>query len=164
MTEFNFVIFLKAIEETNLIELILEYVGRENPILKSCSRDTGNGQFLQSKVIAIDANTNEVYIADDSNHRIQVMSENGEFLRSFTHNQMKATNAICLSEKELFVTDEESYLLKFDKLGKFLKQTGSRGTTPGCFIAISGLCYEEGFVHVCDYSCQHIQIFYSNLI
>ena len=154
---------LKAIEETDLIELIPEYVGRENPILKSCSNGTGNGKFHNPRGIAIDDKVNEVYIADKSNHRIQVMSLNGEFLRSFTHDQLKSPYGICSSEKELFVTDQESYLLKFDKPGKFLKQTGSRGDTPGCFIAITGLCYEEGLVYVCDSSCQLIQIFDSNL-
>ena len=154
---------LKAIEETDLIKLIPEYVGRENPILKSCSRGTGNGMFNNPRGIAIDDKVNEVNIADKRNHRIQVMSLNGEFLRSFTHDQLKSPYGICLSEKELFVTDKESYLLKFDKSGKFLKQTGSRGNTPGCFIAITGLCYDEGLVYMCDYSCQRIQIFDSNL-
>ena len=28
----------KAIEDTDLIELIAEYVGRENPVIKRCSR------------------------------------------------------------------------------------------------------------------------------
>ena len=154
---------LKAIEETDLIELIPEYVGRENPILKSCSRGTENGMFQNPKGMAIDGKANEVYIADRSNHRIQVMSLNGEFLRSFTHNQLKSPHAICLSEKELFVTDRESYLLKFDKSEEFLKQTGSRGSTPGCFNIISGLCYEDGLVYVCDPSHQLIQIFDSNL-
>ena len=154
---------LKAIEETDLIELIPEYVGRENPILKSCSNGTGNGKFYNPRGIAIDDKVNEVYITDWGNHCIQVMSLNGEFLRSFTHDQLKSAHGICLSEKELFVTDEESYLLKFDKSGKFLKQAGSRGNTPGCFNIMSGLCYEEGLVYVCDYSYQRIQIFNSNL-
>ena len=155
---------LKAIEETDLIELIPEYVGRENPILKSCPRGTGNGNFDNPRGIAIDSKVNEVYIADNSNHCIQVMSLNGEFLRSFTHDQLKEPYGICLSEKEVFVTDWESYLLKFHKSGKFSKQTGSRGTTSGCFIEIKGLCYEEGLVYVCDFICQRIQIFDSDLI
>ena len=154
---------LKAIEETDLIELIPEYVGRENPILKSCSTGTENEEFQNPKGIAIDDKVNEVYIADFSNHRIQVLSLNGEFLRSFTHDQLKSPRGICLSEKELFVTDEESYLLKFDKSGKFLKKTGSRGNTPGCFDIIRSLCYEDGLVYVCDFTYQRIQIFDSNL-
>ena len=154
---------LEAIEETDLIELIPEYVGRENPILKSCSKGTRNGKLNNPKGIAIDGKVNEVYIANKNNHRIQVMNFKGEFLRSFTHDHLKSPHGICLSEKELFVADEEGYLLKFDKSGKFLKQTGSRGDTPGCFDVISGLCYGEELVYVCDLSYQRIQIFDSTL-
>ena len=155
--------FLKAIEEIDLIELIPEYVGRENPIIKSCSKGTENGKFNNPKRIAIDDKANEVYIADRRNQRIQVMSLNGEFLRSFTHNEMKSPYGIRLSERELFVTDQVSYLLKFDKSGKFLRQSGSRGNAPGCFNYITGMCHEAGLVYVCDFSYQRIQIFDSNL-
>ena len=154
---------LKGIEETDLIELLPEYVGRENPILKKCSRGHKNGQFMNPGGISIDRNTNEVYVVDMSNNRIQVLSINGEYLRSFTHEYLKAPYGICLSDNEVFLTDEETSLVKFHKSGKFLKKAGSRGNTPGCFMAINGLCYEEGLVYVCDNSLQLINIFDSEL-
>ena len=154
---------LKGIEETDLIELLSEYVGRGNPILKKCSRGRKNGQFMNPRGISIDRNTNEVYVVDDSNNRIQVLSINGDYLRSFTHEYLKAPHGICLSENEVFVTDQETCLLKFNKSGKFLKKAGSRGTAPGCFSDIKGLCYEEGLVYVCDPSIQRINIFDSEL-
>ena len=52
---------------------------RDNPILESCSSGTGNGMLKNPRGIAIDDKANEVYIADKSNHRIQVISLNGEF-------------------------------------------------------------------------------------
>ena len=154
---------LKGIEETDLIELLPEYVGRENPILKKCSQGHKNGQFMNPHGISIDRNTNEVYVVDVNNSRIQVMSINGDYLRSFTHEHLKASYGICLSDNEVFVTDQETFLLKFHKSGKFLKKAGSRGTTPGCFSAIKGLCYEEGLVYVCDNSIKLINIFDSEL-
>ena len=51
----------------------------------------------------------------------------------------------------------------FSLAGQFIKKTGSRGTTPGCFTGISGLCYEAELVYVCDYSVQRIQVFNLNL-
>ena len=150
---------LKAIEETDLVELIPEYVGRENPILKKCSKGTKNGEFVNPRGIVIDRNTNEVYIADRSNHRIQVLSIDGEFLRSFKHDKLNEPFGICLSKNDIFVTDQVTHLLKFNKSGKYLKQAGSRGITPGCFTTIAGLCCEEGLVYVCDFSMQQIQIF-----
>ena len=149
----------RRIEEIDIIELIPEYVGRENPILKVCSKGRKDGEFLNARGIAIDKYTNEIYIADKSNHRIQVMSLNGDFLRSFGQDHLGVVHGVCLSEVDVFVTDKEKNLLKFNKSGKYLKRTGSRGTSLGCFSNISGLCCEEGFVYVSDFSVQRIQIF-----
>ena len=102
---------MKGIEETDLIELLPEYVGRENPILKKCSQGRKNGQFMNPRGISIDRNTNEVYVVDQSNNRIQVMSINGNYLRSFTHEYLKAPYGISLSDNEVFVTDQETFYL-----------------------------------------------------
>ena len=61
----------KAIEETELIELIPEYVGRKNPVIKRCSSGRGNGEFHNPRGISIDRVTNEVFIADKNNSRIK---------------------------------------------------------------------------------------------
>ena len=154
---------LKGIEETDLIELLPEYVGRENPILKKVFRGRGNGQLMNPGGISIDRKTNEVYVVEFTNNRVQVMSINGDYLRSFTHKHLKVPYGICLSDNEVFVTDEENFLLKFHKSGKFLKNAGSSGSAPGCFIAIKSLFYDEDLVYVCDNRIQRINIFDSEL-
>ena len=50
----------KAIEESDLIELIPEYVGRENPVIKSCSKGRGNGEFRNPSGI-LKPTTNPIY-------------------------------------------------------------------------------------------------------
>ena len=155
---------LKAIEETDLIELIPEYVGRENPVIKRCSEGSGNGKFRDPSGISINRTTNEVFIADRSNSRIQVLTTEGEYLRSFGTNHLKEPFGICVSQDGVFVTDEATEcLLRFSLAGQFINKTGSRGTTPGCFSAIRGLCYEAGLVYVCDCGIQRIQVFDLNL-
>ena len=154
----------KSIGETGLIELIPEYVRRENPVLKRCREGRGNGEFANPRGISIDRNTNEVFIADLSNSRIQVLTAEGEYLRSFGTAHLKEPRGICVSQDGVFVTDEAAEcLLKFSLAGKFINKTGSRGTEPGCFSGISGLCYEAGLVYVCDCNMQRILIFNSNL-
>ena len=154
----------KAIEETDLIELIPEYVGRENPVIKRCSEGSGNGEFHNPRGVSIDRTKNEVFIADRSNSRIQVLTTEGKYLRSFGTAHLKEPRSICVSQDGVFVTDEATQcLLRFSLAGKFINKTGSRGTTPGCFNAISGLCCEAGLVYVCDGSVQQIQIFDINL-
>ena len=154
----------KSIEETGLIELIPEYVGRENPVLKRCRRGRGNGEFANPRGISIDRNRNEVFIADKSNSRIQVLTAEGEYLRSFGTARLKEPHGICVSQDGVFVTDRATEcLLKFSLAGQFINKTGSRGTEPGCFMGITGLCYEAGLVYVCDCNMQRIQVFNSNL-
>ena len=154
----------KSIEETGLLELIPEYVGRENPVLKRCREGRGNGQFYNPRGISIDRNTNEVFIADKNNSRIQVLTGEGEYLRSFGTDHLKEPHGICVSQDGVFVTDRATEcLLKFSLAGQFINKTGSRGTEPGCFSGISGLCYEAGLVYVCDVSVQRIQVINSNL-
>ena len=150
----------KAIEETDLIELIPEYVGRENPVLKKCRKGSGNGEFMNPRGISVDRITNVVFIADKSNSRIQVLNTEGEYLRSFGTDHLKEPHGICVSQDGLFVTDiARECLMRFSLAGQFIKKTGSRGNTPGCFTGIAGLCYEAGLVYVCDCNVQRIQVF-----
>ena len=154
----------KAIEETDLIELIPEYVGRENPAFKRCSEGIGNGEFRNPRGISIDRVKNEVFIADSDNCRIQVLTTEGKYLRSFGTDHLKEPHGICVSQDGVFVTDlTKECLLRFSLEGQFINKTGSRGTTPGCFIQIRGLCYKAGLVYVCDCNMQRIQIFDLNL-
>ena len=114
--------------------------------------------------ISIDRTTNEVFIADKNNSRIQVLTTEGKYLRSFGTDHLKEPFGICVSQDGVFVTDMATKcLLRFSLAGQFINKTGSRGSTPGCFIGIAGLCYEAGLVYVCDYSVQRIQIFDLNL-
>ena len=154
----------KAIGDTDLIELIPEYVGRENPVIKSCSKGRGNGKFSTPSGISIDRTTNEVFIADRFNSRVQVLTTEGKYLRSFGTKHLKEPFGICVSQDGVFVTDVATECLsRFSLAGKLINKTGSRGTTPGCFNGIGGLCYEAGLVYVCDCNMQRIQIFDLNL-
>ena len=154
----------KAIEETDLVKLIPEYVGRENPVLKRCCMGSGNGELNNSRGISIDKIKNELFISDRGNSRIQVLNLEGEYLRSFESDHLKEPFAICVSQDGVFVTDRASdCLLKFSLEAQFIKKTGSRGKKPGYFKGIKGLCYEAGFVYVCDSGIQRIQIFDLNL-
>ena len=150
----------KAIEETDLIELIPEYVGRENPVLKKCRKGRENGEFMNPSGISIDRITNEVFIADKGNSRIQVLNTEGEYLHSFGTDHLKVPHGICVSQDGVFVTDwARDSLLRFSLAGQFIKKTGSRRNAPGCFTGISGLCYEAGLVYVCYSNMQRIQVF-----
>ncbi|KAI6649885.1 hypothetical protein LOD99_6434 [Oopsacas minuta] len=154
----------KTIDEIDLFEISPEYVSRENPILKVCKRGDRNGELYNPNGIAVDRASNELYICDCSNSRIQVLNTEGKYIRSFGTDHLYEPWGICLSKEEVFITDRATEsLLKFSLAGQFLKETGSRGHTEGRFTGISGLCHEAGLIYVCDASLERIQIFDSNL-
>ena len=155
----------EAIDDIDLFELFPEYVGRENPVLTACYRGSENGELDNPKGIALDKAREEVYVCDLSNKRIQVLSTVGVYIRQFGRDHLIDPQAICLSQQdELYVTDMATQcVMKFTLTGEFLAQAGSRGTTPGQFSAISGLCCEAGLVYVCDAATQLVQIFDSRL-
>ena len=155
----------KAINEVDLYQLCPEYVGRENPVLTACYKGDKNGELRNPRGIALDRVRNEVYVCDEGNNRIQVLSTVGEYVRQFGRDHLTEPYAICISQQdELFVTDRATKrVLKFRLTGKFLKRAGSRGMKPGQFSGILGLCCEAGLVYICDINIQRIQIFDSEL-
>ena len=155
----------KAINEIDLYELCPEYVGRENPVLTACYKGDKNGELYNPRGIAFDKARNEVYVCDKGNSRIQVLSTIGVYVRQFGRDHLTNPLTICISQQdELFVTDDATQsVLKFSLTGKFLKQAVSRGTKPGQFNGITGLCCEAGLVYICDFNVQRIQIFDSEL-
>ena len=94
-----------AIEETNLIELIPEYLGRENPVMTNCKRGREVGELSNARGIAVDRIREEVYIADRSNGRIQVLSTEGKYIRSFGNGYVMEPRGVCVSQDAVFVTD-----------------------------------------------------------
>ena len=155
----------KAINEIDLYQLSPEYVGRENPVLTACYGGDKNGELYNARGIAFDRARNEVYVCDNGNSRIQVLSTIGEYVRKFGRDHLTEPHAICISQQdELFVTDRATpCVLKFSLTGKFLKRAGSRGMKLGQFIGIAGLCCEAGLVYICDMNIQQILIFDSEL-
>ena len=155
----------KAIDEIDLYELSPEYFGRENPVLTACYDGRNNGELDNPTGITLDRARNEVYVCDNGNSRIQVLSTIGEYVRQFGRDHLTQPFAICISQQdELFVTDYAAQrVLKFSLTGELLKRAGSRGMKPGHFTGISGLCCDAGLVYICDVSIQRIQLFDSEL-
>ena len=55
-------------------------------------------EFIDPRGISIDRITNEVFIADKNNSRIQVLTTEGKYLRSFGTDHLKEPHGICVSQ------------------------------------------------------------------
>lgn len=154
----------QTISEISIVQVLPYYKERYKPILSKCMIGSGAGELNNPNAIAVDYSNNEVYIADCFNHRIQILTSEGEFVRQLISNKLTQPYGIALTKFSVYVTDlAQSSLLKFTKTGIFLTKTGRKGIANGEFFSPHGLTYIEGSVLVCDWGNHRIQVFNSEL-
>ena len=103
--------------------------------------EKGDGQFLRPKGIAINHITNEVYIVDKSNDRIQKFDSNGNFKLKWgsagkDDGQFNLPEYIAINPKNnyVYVGDENNNRIQvFDQNGNFIENWGSSGDKLGKF-------------------------------
>ena len=95
------------------------------------TRGNGPGQFAGPHGIATDRN-GRVYVADRTNHRIQIFDGNGKYLDEWPG--FRQANDIVISGDHVWVADgTNSKVLEYDMNGKLLYSWGTYGTFPGQF-------------------------------
>jgi hypothetical protein len=96
------------------------------------SRGNGEGQLAGVHGVAVDAQR-RIYVADRSNHRIQVFDENGKFLDLWPG--LRQPNDILISpDQHVWIADgTNAKVLEYDTTGKLLYSWGTYGTFPGQF-------------------------------
>ena len=132
------------------------YEEKGDPIVVACkhsySNSTSPGVFYFPGSIAIDSETDNVYICDSMNHRVQVFTKNLEFLFDFKE-EMYWPQGICINHSKVYVTQYMSYSLNvYSTEGKFLNSVGKRGKGKPEFdwprgVAVSN---EKKIIYICD--------------
>lgn len=94
---------------------------------------TGPGEFDSPHGLAI-GSSNNLYVVDRTNHRIQIFDSDGIFLNSFgsfgsEDGQFYYPNDIALDiDENIYITDGSNHRIQiFDKDGNFIKSFGSYG-------------------------------------
>jgi NHL repeat len=132
------------------------------------SNGTGGGQFQSPKGIAVNS-TGQVYVTDNSNHRVQIFSSNGTFLGKFGSQgsgdgQFQNPSGIAVnSTGQVYVTDCYNHRVQiFSSTGTFLGKFGSQGAGDGQFEFPNGIAVNStGYVYVADRNNYRVQIFSS---
>jgi M6 family metalloprotease-like protein len=105
---------------------------------------TGDGHFNGPKGIAIDS-SDKIYVADTSNHRVQVFDSSGNFLSKFGSSgsgdgQFNSPIAIATDNSEIFVADTGNNRVQvFNSAGVFQLKFGSMGSGDGQFDSPEGI-------------------------
>ncbi len=104
--------------------------------------------------IALDPGTNNVYVNDRNNHRIQVFTEHGEYLDEWYvgDDPSRIHLVIIDSNRNVWAYDRGTHkVIKYDLEGNFLYQFGTYGLFPGYFWGVHDMAVDqEGNFYVAE--------------
>ena len=146
---------------------VVDYKDKVRPVVRVGCRGSSGGQFSNPFGVVFDSKTNNIYVAEQSNNRVQVFDKDGKYLFKFGDmdgpGKMKSPLCIAIYKEKVFVTQLQGVLV-FDLKGNFISQMGTTGSGEGQFNRPYGITVNEnnGDIYVCDLSNKRIQIFSEN--
>ena len=143
--------------------VVPDYMIKQLPTAYCCKKSSEQkspGELNNPRSLAIHYKTGNVYIAELSNHRVQVFSCNGDYLFMFSE-KMNGPSGICISQNTVLVTQFIIHCINMYKLeGKLIKSVGSKGNGEVQFKY--PLCLDvsdrTNNIYVCDWYNHRIQI------
>ena len=146
-----------------------DYKEIENPVIVAGkhreNRSKSAGIFCFPRSIAIHPETNNVYVCDSGNDRVQVFTKFLQFLFEFSE-KMSRPHGMCISNNSVYVTQYGGNCLnEYTAEGKFLKLVGKQGNKKLEFNWPRGVAAsnDKNRIYVCDYFNKRIQCLNLNL-
>ena len=142
------------------------------PVVAVVKYGRSPGELYCPSAVRIDSN-NRIFIAEGISFlsaphaRISVFSERGEFLTSFTPQDMRSLYGLAIHGDYLYVTDTELHAIfqfKMEPQFSLVTKRGTRGSQIGEFNQPLNLTVStNGDVYVADYNNHRVQILNSSL-
>jgi len=121
------------------------------------ARGTDAGEFLNIQAMA--EGPDGIYVACRLGHRVQVMSRDGDYIKSFEENTVTFPLAIVVDrDKRAFVGDYLDNTIKVYVDGRLTDKLGGSGSGPGRFKRITDMWLDEGMLYVADSLNGRIQV------
>ena len=133
---------------------------------RASRKGSNNGEFDLHYDVSTDAEGN-VYVADKNNHRIQVFTVDGVYLRQFGkkgegEGELKEPVSVAIDSHNVVYVGEygNNRVSIFSTDGEFIKSFGRKGKGPVEFDRPNGLAVDKrGTLYVCDFRNKRIHIF-----
>ena len=146
---------------------VVDYERKVTPVLSIGGTSGGKeGQFYHPSGVGMHYQTGNIFVADQSNHRVQVFDKDGKYLYKFGDRdgagKMNTPLFIAFYKNKVFVSQVGAgSLLVYDLNGTFLNQIGTPGNEEGQFKSPHGITINEsnGDIFVCDHGNNRVQIF-----
>ena len=137
------------------------------PIVAVGKEGQAPGELYCPLGVAIDENTNLIYVVEQNSRRVSIFSETGEFLNTFTNQDMREPYGIAIHRDNLYVTDtgvHAVFQFKIEVDMRLVAKFGSGGSGMGQFDCPLGLSVStNGDVFVADRFNHRILIFDDSL-
>ena len=132
-------------------------------------KDEKPGQLWRPMSIAIDSDTNNIYVVDgsDSYSRLSIFTDTGEFFKAFPLDHMKCPYGLAIYKNKVYVTDIVEHSVFNFKVAaniNFVSRLGGEGDGIGQFKIPKQLTVStDGDIFITDRNNNRIQILDSNL-
>ena len=140
-----------------------DYKEKGNPIMVAGKHrkepSSTPGEFCSPRSIVIDSETNNIYVCDGGNDRVQVFNESLEFLFTFS-DKMNSPFGICINLNRVYVTQFRAHSLTVYSIGgKYIQSVGKEGNKELEFIHPRGVAVStvNNLIYICDYCNNRIQ-------
>lgn len=121
------------------------------------SRGLDEGQFLN--ITAMDVHQHKVYVTSRFGHRLQVLTDSGQFVKAIENSDRFPTAVAVDQDNRIYVGEYLDNTIKvYSNDGKLIDTVGGTGVGPGRFKRIAGLWVDQGFLYVADSLNGRIQI------
>ena len=147
---------------------VRDYKEIENPVIvagKHSVKSKSAEMFRSPRSIVIHPETNNVYLCDSWNDRVQLFTKSLKFLFDFSE-KMSCPYGVCISNNSVYVTQfEDHFLNEYTAEGKFLKSVGKQGKKKLEFNCPCGVAAskDKNRIYICDSDNNRIQCLNLNL-
>ena len=136
-----------------------------------CKSGKGLGELWHPNGVAIDSDTNQIYIAEGAHYhdfpRVSIFTETGVFLKAFSHKNMKCAYGIAIHKGNVYVTDRIKHMVfhfEIKREFRLVAWLGGRGSRNKQFNDPRQLTVStDGFIWVTDFGNNRIKILNGNL-
>ena len=121
---------------------------------------SGQGQLQNPYGLAVDSD-GLVYVANSCNNRIEVLREDGTFVRQIGVGELNNPWNVTINNKHVYVADTYNHRIAiFTQEGQLVRTIGSEGSGPERFNCPSAVAFSpDGDMYVADYYNHRIQVF-----
>lgn len=130
-----------------------DYAKFKLPVVATGKKGLGAGKLFGLRGVAIHEITNQIYLANFDNNRVEIFSETGEYLNQLGGGNLSTPYGIAIHGDNLYVSSwKECTVSQYNLTDMSLvRETGGRGSKNGEFDCISQLTTDpNGHVFVAD--------------